>query len=190
MWSIQKPSLAALLKFRSQQAGGAYSYDAVGRCADFHPPGFDRDVRREQIGHGDHDFEAAKAAFRRWEQFPKPWTAILPGDAPIRAGETLVMLAWANGLWWSNACRIVYVIDEPHRFGFAYGTLEHHVECGEEQFLIERDANGAVWYDLRAFSRPRHWAVKLAYPLARRLQRRFGRESMAVMRAAVAKEHA
>jgi uncharacterized protein (UPF0548 family) len=187
MWSIQKPSRAALRDFLTQQTGGAYTYDAVGRCADFHPPGFNRDVRREQIGVGDRDFQAAKAVFRRWEQFPKPWTEIFPGDAPIRPGETLVMLAWANGLWWTSACRIVYVVDEPDRFGFAYGTLAQHVECGEEQFLIERDANGAISYDVRSFSRPRYWAVRLAYPLTRRLQRRFVRESIATMRDVVAR---
>jgi len=48
----------------------------------------------------------------------------------------------------------VYVIDETvpvRRFGFAYGTLPAHVEQGEERFSVELHADGAVWYDLRAF---------------------------------------
>ena len=48
----------------------------------------------------------------------------------------------AIGLWWLNACRIVYVVDESgpiSKFGFAYGTLPGHVESGEERFLIEWD---------------------------------------------------
>jgi uncharacterized protein (UPF0548 family) len=99
------------------------------------------------------------------------------------------MQAHALGLWWLNACRIVYVIDEAapvRRFGFAYGTLPAHVEEGEERFSIEQLADGSVWYDLRAFSRPRYWPVRLAKPVARRLQRRFVRESQAAMQRAVA----
>src|SRR5262249_55066407 len=85
-----------------------------------------------------------------------------------------------------NRCRIVHVVDEPRRFVFAYGTLPGHVESGEERFLIEWLPDDSVWYDLRAFSRPRLWLVRLLYPLARRQQRRFARESLAAMRTTVA----
>jgi uncharacterized protein (UPF0548 family) len=47
-------------------------------------------------------------------------------------------------------------------------------------------ADGSVWYDLRAFSRPRYWLVRLTKPLARGLQRRYAVESMAAMQRAVA----
>jgi uncharacterized protein (UPF0548 family) len=92
-------------------------------------------------------------------------------------------------MWWLNASRIVYVIDEGGpltRFGFAYGTLPEHAESGEERFLIEweRDSD-EVWYSILAFSRPRHWLALAGYPLVRRLQRRFGRESAAAMVRAV-----
>jgi len=134
-------------------------------------------------------FAAACAALQAWRMFPAPWTAIIPADTPIRVGEVVAMQAHAAGLWWLNACRIVYVFDEAEpvrRFGFAYGTLGAHVEQGEERFTVELLADGAVWYDLLAFSRPRYWPVRLAKRAARRLQRRFVRESQAAMRAAVA----
>lgn len=150
------------------------------------PRGFNLDHNRARIGSGDVAFAAACAALRAWRMFPAPWTRIFPGGAPIREGQTVAMLAHAFG-WWLNACRIVYVIDETapvRRFGFAYGTLPTHVEEGEERFGVELLADGSVWYDLRAFSRPRRRIVRLAKPLARRLQRRFVRESQAAMRAA------
>jgi len=99
------------------------------------------------------------------------------------------MQAHALGLWWLNACRIIYLLDEQaplRRFGFAYGTLLSHVEQGEERFTVELHPDGTVWYDLRAFSRPRYWPVRVAEPLARKLQRRFVRDSQASMIAAVA----
>ncbi|MBI3887105.1 MAG: DUF1990 family protein, partial [Opitutae bacterium] len=54
-----------------------------------------------------------------------------------------------------------------------------------ERFTVEWRADDTVWYDLRAFSRPRYWPVRLAKPLARRLQRRFVADSkLAMQRAA------
>jgi uncharacterized protein (UPF0548 family) len=93
------------------------------------------------------------------------------------------------GVWWLNACRIVYAVDEAgpiSKFGFAYGTLPGHVESGEERFLVEWDrGDDAVWYDILAFSRPHHVLTRLGYPVVRRLQRRFGRDSAAAMLRAV-----
>ena len=95
--------------------------------------------------------------------------------------EVVGIAARVWGVWSLNAARIVYVIDESQRFGFAYGTLPGHVEMGEERFLIERTEDDSVWYDILAFSRPRHLLTKLGYPMIRRLQKRFGRESAAAM---------
>jgi len=91
------------------------------------------------------------------------------------------------GFYSLNACRIVYVVDEhgpPRRFGFAYGTLPAHVECGEERFMIEMSADGTVSYSLRAVSKPRLLLTRIGYPIVRRLQKRFVRDSQAAMFAA------
>jgi uncharacterized protein (UPF0548 family) len=83
----------------------------------------------------------------------------------------------------------VYVVDEwgpISKFGFAYGTLPGHVESGEERFLIEWDrGKNGMWYDIRAVSRPNHFLTRLGYPVVRRLQKRFGRDSAASMLNAV-----
>jgi uncharacterized protein (UPF0548 family) len=93
------------------------------------------------------------------------------------------------GLWWLNACRIVAMADEGclvRRFGFAYGKMPDHAGSGEERFLVEWDREeGSVWYDILAFSRPRHVLARLSYPWVRRVQKRFGRESAAAMCRAV-----
>ena len=80
----------------------------------------------------------------------------------------------------------VIAAPEPARFGFAYGTLPGHVESGEERFLVEWDReSNRVSYDIVAFSKPNHWLTRLGYPLVRRTQKRFGRESAAAMFRAV-----
>jgi uncharacterized protein (UPF0548 family) len=177
--------------FLAAQRGASWSYSEVGasRHNAERPRGYDVDHNRVQIGSGAADYTAACMAIRAWKMFPHAWTRISPADTPIQIGETVAMRAQAFGLWWMNAARIVYTIEEHgtvRRFGFAYGTLPAHVEQGEERFSVELREDGGVWYDLRAFSRPRYWPVRIGKRLARRLQARFVRESQASMRAAVA----
>jgi uncharacterized protein (UPF0548 family) len=192
-WSFRAPDAARTNAFLAahRQQGTAFSYAEVGasRHNAERPHGYDLDHNRIQIGRGEPDFDAACAAIRAWRMFPSPWTRIVPDDAPIRIGEVVALQAHALGIWWLNAARIVYTIDEhgaARRFGFAYGTLLAHVEQGEERFSVELQPDETVWYDLRAFSRPRYWPVRIGRRLARRLQARFVRESQAAMRAAVA----
>jgi uncharacterized protein (UPF0548 family) len=72
------------------------------------------------------------------------------------------------------------------RYGFAYGTLADHMATGEERFTVEwRRADHSVWYDILAFSRPRHPLARVGLPFGRALQRRFARDSMAAMHRAM-----
>ena len=149
------------------------------------PAGFEHDHNRQSLGHGSETFERAKDAIWAWRMFPAPLAWIEPLPIPIEVGAQAGVIIRALGLWFLNAARIVYVIDEPRRFGFAYGTLPGHAECGEERFLGEHLADDSVWYDLRAFSQPRYWPARVGKPVVRALQRRFGRMSKAAMLAAV-----
>ena len=191
-WSLRAPDEAQAAAFREAQyaASPPYSYVEVGasRHNAERPRGYDIDYNRVRIGQGPADFAAAREALKAWRMFPVAWTRILPVNAAIRAGEIVTLQIHALGLWWMNAARIVYTIEEhgtPERFGFAYGTLPAHVEQGEERFSVELQPDGGVWYDLRAFSRPGAWPVRIGKRIARRLQARFVRDSQAAMRAAV-----
>jgi uncharacterized protein (UPF0548 family) len=119
------------------------------------------------------------------------WASIHPADAQQAPGTVVAMVVAHYGFWSVHACRIVYALDETaggvHRLGFAYGTLPTHAAVGEERFAVEwQRADDSVWYDLLAFSRPRHPLARLGSPLARRQQRRFARDSARAMQAAVA----
>ena len=151
--------------------------------------GFVHDHNRISLGQGDAVFEAASEALRNWEMFKTGWTEIAPGTPLIEVGRTVALVTRVFGLWWLNACRIVEVVNEDtpaRRFGFVYRTLPPHVACGEERFLVEQDDEGGVWYEIRAISRPRHPLARLGYPVTRRMQRRFVRDSQQVMRETVA----
>lgn len=188
-WFFRPPSPSVIADFLRGQTAAPVSYSEIGATRGPAPAGYNFDHNRARLGDGEVAFEAACEALRAWTMFPKPWTQIIPANAPVVEGTIVAMLANALGLWWLNTCKIVYVIDElapSRRFGFAYGTLPAHVETGEECFCVEQHADGSVWYDLCAFSRPRFWPVRLAKPLARGLQRRFARESLRAMQQAVA----
>jgi uncharacterized protein (UPF0548 family) len=147
------------------------------------------DHARVRLGDGEEVFQAARSALSSWEHFRLGWAEVWPPDPPVRQGQVVAVLARILGLWSLNAARIVYVVDRVGpvtAFGFAYGTLSDHAESGEERFLVEWDRReGGVWYDILAFSRPRHFLARLGYPLVRRMQERFRRDSGRALQQAV-----
>lgn len=185
MLSLRKPSTDSLRRVLLEQAKQDFTYSSVGATAHTPPAGYVVDRTRIELGSGESVFLSAKAALKRWDQFRLGWVEPWPTDTPIQSGEVVAILGWVVGVWWRNYCRIVYVVDESgpiSKFGFAYGTLPGHVESGEELFLIEWDRNtNSVSYHILAFSRPNHLLTRLGYPLVRRNQKRFGRDSATAM---------
>ena len=178
MFKITEPSDRDVASFISSQHNLEFTYPAVGSTNATPPSGFTVDHNRIQLGHGEATYRRAVEALKKWRHFELGWVTIVPRGVAIEVGATVAVKARAFGTWSLSAARVVYVIDESRRFGFAYGTLPDHVECGEERFLIEWLADDSVWYDIFAFSKPRHTLVRLSFPLARLLQKRFARESL------------
>jgi uncharacterized protein (UPF0548 family) len=186
MFSPRKPTPETLRTILDSQKGLELTYQEVGATAHLtRPAGFVVDHTRAKLGEGTEVFEAAKAALQQWRQYRFSWLEAWPEDTPIQKGIEVATVARLLGLWWVNVCRIVDALDEPKRFGYTYGTLPEHVECGEERFLIELTDSGEVWYDIFAFSKPGHWLARIGYLYVRRTQKRFGRNSVAAMRQAV-----
>jgi uncharacterized protein (UPF0548 family) len=192
MLLFRKPSEAFIRQFLAEQARLEFSYDAVGATFGEVPAGFVVDRTRICLGQGESTFRAAKQALSRWDQFRLGWVESRPEALPIEKDAVVAVLARTMIVWWLNACRIVRTVDESGpiaRYGFAYGTLPEHAEMGEERFLIEWNrADDSVWFDILAFSRPKHPIVRLAYPIVRRTQKRFGREAAASMLRSVQRE--
>jgi uncharacterized protein (UPF0548 family) len=182
---LPKPSAEKIARFISSQQGSPFSYGEVGATRTQLPTAYTVDRNRRKLGEGAEVFERSVAALKSWKQFDLGWVRAVPTETPIKVGSIVAILTHHFGFWSLNACRVVYVIDDEQpvkRFGFAYGTLADHVETGEERFMIEwhRDTD-EVWYEILAFSRPHNFFVKLGVPLARMLQKRFARDSMAAM---------
>lgn len=189
MFLLCKPSPERVRGFLSVQERLDLTYSAVGATADEPPAGYVVDHTRVPLGQGEEVFSAAQNALKRWEQFRLGWAEAWPAETPIQVGQVVAVIAQVFGIWWLNACQIVYVVNEEgpvKRFGFAYGTLPDHAESGEERFTVEwHEKDDTVWYDILAFSRPRHLLARLGYPFGRRLQKRFARDSGAALRQVV-----
>lgn len=187
MFLYRKPRDEEIRRFVADQAEQPFSYPDVGATRGTPPAGWTVDHNRVALGRAPDSFERAIAAVRSWRMFVDTGGQLCWPTAPIEPGTTVAVLAAVGPVWSLNACRIVYVIDEADRFGFAYGTLPAHVVRGEERFLVERDrASGEVVYDLLAFSRPRDVLITLTHPLLRRMQWHFAAASKAAMVRAVA----
>jgi uncharacterized protein (UPF0548 family) len=183
MFLLRQPSEEDVRQFISSQQDLPFSYSQVGATQSQPPAGYTVDHSRTRLGDGEEIYRRAVSALQSWKQFNLGWVTIVPPGKVLEAGTTVAVQAQVFGFWTLNAARIVYVIDERQsqnaRFGFAYGTLPDHVERGEERFTVEWKKDDSVWYDIYAFSRPQHPLVKLGFPIARRLQKRFVKDSLA-----------
>ena len=106
----------------------------------------------------------------------------IAADGPIAVGTNVAFSAPLPIGFIDGTCRIVLVVDEPNRYGFAYGTLPVHPERGEEAFVVSRDDPGNVRLDIDAVSRPVQPLARLVPPFADHLQNRAVRRYLAAMR--------
>src|SRR3954468_5950580 len=190
MFLLSKPSEATIQRFISSQKDLPFSYREVGASREgVAPSGYAVDRYRVKLGEGPEAYARAVEALRGWRQFDLGWIWLLPSGAPIEVDTTVGVLAQHYRFWSLNTARVVYLLEEAgdvERFGFGYGTLPGHAERGEERFSVEWNrGDGSVYYDVFAFSRPKHPLAWLGYPFARMLQRRFARDSKRAMVEAV-----
>jgi uncharacterized protein (UPF0548 family) len=149
------------------------TYEPIGvSLGDRVPTGFRRGRWTTELV-GPEAFERAAAAIRRWEmQRGSGLTVVADGD--IVVGTNAVITAPLPVGYVDAVCRIVAVIDEPERFGFAYGTLPVHPEQGEEAFIVTR-ASGTTTFSVEAVSRSSYRLGRLVTFPVDRLQDRANR---------------
>ena len=186
MFLFTRPDKTTIQSFIESQSSLDVTYSEIGLTRGTPPSGYVVDHTRAKLGEGKTAFQTAQAALRNWAHFQLGWVEPCWPGTPIEPNETVAVLARVFGLWSLNACRVIYVVQEEKQFGFAYGTLPDHVESGEERFTVEWNPDDdSVCYDILAFSRPNHFLTRIAYPMTRRLQKRFARDSVAAMKRAV-----
>ena len=144
------------------------TYRDVGATAGQLPDGYHHVRKSAVIGRGRPRFEDAAAKVMRWGMLRGAGVRVdATSEVAAVGSEVLVGIGPVRA-----PCRVVYVIDEPDRRGFAYGTLPGHPESGEELFAVRYDpATDEVHAEVAAFSRHATWWSKLGSPVTALMQR-------------------
>ncbi|MCV7228776.1 DUF1990 family protein [Mycolicibacterium komossense] len=151
------------LTYAEVGATNSLGVDDVGRTQGYHHT---RVAAR--IGSGRACFEEAADAVMRYGMLRGAGVRV---QASTEIAEIGTLVLGRLGPIWAP-CRVVYVLDEPNRRGFAYGTLPGHAETGEEFFGVRYDpASESVYAEVSAFSRPNTWWSKAGAPVAALVQR-------------------
>jgi uncharacterized protein (UPF0548 family) len=156
----------------SDLAGLSFTYSEIGATAGAPPRGYHHLNASAVIGHGRRRFEEAAVEVMRWGMLRGAGVRVdATTDVADVGSEVIVGLGPIRA-----PCRVVYVVSEPNRRGFAYGTLPGHAETGEELFAVRYDpSDAAVYAEVSAFSRHATWWSRLAGPITSLAQRGISR---------------
>jgi uncharacterized protein (UPF0548 family) len=148
------------------------TYDEVGATVVGPlPGGYHHLDRVTVVGHGREVFEWAAAYLMGWAVQRRAGLRVTASAAVAEPGAVAVLRLGPGPLALRAPVRVVHVVDEPDRRGFAYGTLRGHPESGEELFVLEHAADGEVTLRITAFSTPRSWLARASGPVGRLVQR-------------------
>ncbi|MFB9448577.1 DUF1990 domain-containing protein [Dactylosporangium vinaceum] len=143
------------------------------------PAGYTHVTRRVRLTAG---FAEAAEALAHWRPQHGAGLRVRTDAERVGLGVEFASGIGAGPLRLWVPCKIVWVVDQPSRYGFGFGTLPGHVETGEEAFVLSVDEIGDVWFEVRAFSRPAKWWVRLGAPFAKLVQARVTDRYAAAMR--------
>lgn len=147
------------------------TYAEAGATASVLPPGYHHLRRIVILGSGPQAFTAAADALAGWQVHSRAGLTVSASSPTAEPGSVLVLSLGVAAARIDAPCRVVYVIHEPGRRGFAYGTLSGHPESGEEAFIVSRHEDATVAFTITAFSRPASPLAKTAGPLGWAIQR-------------------
>lgn len=134
------------------------------------PAQYRHSQRSVRVGKGRETFERAAEALMSWGiQRGAGLRVLASSDVVVKDAVAVVRLT-VGPVKIDGPNRVVAVVDERSRRGFAYGTLAGHPEEGEQLFLVEIDEDGAVSFTVRSFARRASLLALAGGPLNSRIQ--------------------
>ncbi|MEP6761482.1 MAG: DUF1990 domain-containing protein [Sporichthyaceae bacterium] len=162
---LRHPDLAEL-------ADQDVTYPEVGATAGDLPDGYRPVVRRAALGHGQATFQRCATALMTWEVHRASGIEVWASHSPAQPGTMVSQRLGLGPLGIVAPCKVVYVVEEADRRGFAYGTLPGHPESGEESFVVSILDDDSVALEIRSFSRPGNMFSRLGRPVSHWVQDR------------------
>src|SRR5262245_31908600 len=131
---FSRPPLPAL-------ADTELTYPEVGATQSDMPTDYRHVDIHVRLGRGEEIFQRAATALCSFEVHRRAGLTVQSSQPNAEPG-VLAALAFGRAyVYVIVPCRVVYVVNEPDRRGFAYGTLRGHPESGEEAFIINLSAD-------------------------------------------------
>jgi uncharacterized protein (UPF0548 family) len=158
------PDVAAALR------AAPFTYAEVGATAGAPPTGYRPAARSRVLRRA--DLSSAADRLMTWRAHEGAGLRVAASSRRAEPGAVVLMLLGIGPVALRIPCRVVYVVDEPDRVGFAYGSLPGHPVSGEELFVVQRNERGQVAFSVTAFSKPATRLMRLGGPLARWAQDR------------------
>lgn len=185
MFLLTRPGQKRVEKVLLASRSAKPTFDHTGATRSTSPvAGFRFDTYSGVVGHGTPDWSAACDGLRVWAAHSGAGVSVTPVSGRLTEGDTVIASTRVGPLHVVIPCRIVYVVVEPDRYGFAYATLPGHPECGEEAFMLSRSDDDVV-FTVSAHSRHAELLAKLGAPVSRVVQRRTNNAYVAGLRAYV-----
>lgn len=157
-----------------------FSYPEVGATRqDQLPRGYRHLERRIEAGRGRRRYLELSEQLLTWQLHAAAGLSVQVSDERARQGSIQLATLALGPVRINTRCRVVHVIAEERRSGFAYGTLEGHPERGEERFTVELADDERVMFSLRAFSRNAWLLARLGSPVSNRVQAMINRRYLA-----------
>ncbi|CAN5249048.1 DUF1990 family protein [soil metagenome] len=167
-------------------AGLDLTYREVDATAAGLPGGYSHVEVEGELGQGRLTYQRAVEALLTWQMHEHAGLSPLTDTARVTLGSHVVQRIGVGRFRFGAPCRVVAVVNEPDRGGFAYGSLPGHPVSGEERFVVLLDPGDRVRLQVRAFSRPATWYARLGGPLLPPAQRLAARRYVRALRRASA----
>lgn len=147
----------------------SFTYPEVGSSRGDLPLGYHHLKRARTVGTGRSTFDRVAGGILGWQMQTGAGLRVAASDLTIGPDTVAVVRMGLGPASLRIPVRVVYVVDEPDRRGFAYGTLPGHPENGEEVFLAHL-VNDEVIVTVTAFSRSAGLMMRAAGPIGRAAQ--------------------
>lgn len=146
------------------------TYAEVGLTLGTMPNGYHHLRRTAVVGGGAGRFEEVAQAVMGWDMHRRAGLSVRPSSESVVENAVAVLRLGRGPLGVNAPVRVIYILDEPRRKGFAYGTLPGHPECGEEAFVVELQDDDEVTLTIKGFSRPSTLLARASGPISRGIQ--------------------
>ena len=180
--ALRRPSDEKLIGIWEEQSSLPITYKNAGMTRGGSHRGYRQ--HRDSISLPTGSFKSARDHLRAWGAQRGAGFGVYP-ERPVAQGMAVLVYGRLGKLYTSVCCRVIYIIDDPDRWGFAYGTLPHHVARGEESFVVSKDPEDNVTFTVESLSRPASPIALLGAPVANVIQNKITRRYLEAVRRTV-----